>query len=84
MALSINGLNSPIKKHRVSGPSLVVQRLGLDLPTQEEQVQPLVGKLGSHMPHGWKTKTESRNNTITNPIKTLKMVHIQKKINESL
>ena len=50
--LNINGLNSPIKKHRVSGPSLVVQRLGLDLPTQEEQVQPLVGKLGSHMPHG--------------------------------
>ena len=31
------------------------------------------------MPCGQKTKTENRNNIVTNSIKTLKMVHIQKK-----
>ena len=45
------------------------------------QVQSLVWKLRSYMPHGQKTKAENRNNIVTNSIKTFKMVHIQKKIN---
>ena len=39
----------------------------------------MVRKLRSHMPHGQKTKTYNRSNIITNPIKTLKMVHVKKK-----
>ena len=39
-----------------------------------------VGELGSHVPHGQKTKTENRSNIVTNSIKTLKMVHIKKYI----
>lgn len=37
------------------GISLVVQGLRLLLPMQGVRVQSLVGKLGSHMPHGQKT-----------------------------
>ena len=37
--------------------SLVVQWLRLCLPLQTVQVQSLVEKLRSHMPHSWKTKT---------------------------
>ena len=44
---------------------------------QRVQVQALVGELRSHMPQGQKTKTENRNNIVTNSIKTLKMVHIK-------
>ena len=44
------------------------------------QVQSLVGELRSHMPQGQKTKTYSRSNIVTNSIKTLKIVHIKKKI----
>ena len=41
---------------------------------------PLIGELRSHRPQGKKTKTlKKRRNTVTNSIKTFKMVHIQKK-----
>ena len=39
-------------------------------------VRSLVGEPRSHMPLG---KTENRNSTVTNSIKTFKMVHIKKK-----
>ena len=57
---------------------LVVQWLRLCLLTQGVQVRFLVKELRSHMPHGQNTKMWNRNNTIRNPIKTLKMVHIKK------
>ena len=57
--------------------SLVVQWLGLHLPVQGVQVQSLVRKLGSPMPHGRKTKTENINNVVTNSVETLKMAHIK-------
>ena len=60
--------------------SLVVQWLGLLLPVQGVWVPPpLVGALGSHVPHGQETKTRNRRNIVINSIKTLKMVHIIKK-----
>ena len=62
--------------------SLVVQWLRLHLPVQGVQVQSLVGELRSHMPQGQKTKTSNRSNIVTNPIKTLKMVHDKKIILE--
>ena len=62
--------------------SLVVQWLRLHLPVQGVQVQSLVGELRSHMPQGQKTKTSNRSNIVTNPIKTLKMVHVKKIILE--
>ena len=41
---------------------------------------PLIGELRSHRPQGKKAKTlKKRRNTVTNSIKTFKMVHIQKK-----
>ena len=40
-------------------------------------VRALTGEPRSHMPQGQKTKTENRNNIVTNSIKTLKMVHIK-------
>ena len=57
------------------GTSLVVQWLRPCLPMQGVRVRPLVRELRSHMPLGQK----ARNNTVTNSIKTLKMVHILKK-----
>ena len=43
---------------------------------------PLIGELRSHRPQGKKAKTlKKRRNTVTNSIKTFKMVHIQKKKN---
>ena len=62
--------------------SLVVQWLRLHLPVQGGQVQSLVGELRSHIPQGQKTKTSNRSNIVTNPIKTLKMVHVKKIILE--
>ena len=47
---------------------------------QEVQVQSLIRELRSHMPRGQKNKTENRSNIVTNSIKTLKMIHIFKKI----
>ena len=43
-------------KNNVEGTSLVIQWLRLHLPMQEVWVQPLVGELGSHIPHGQKKK----------------------------
>ena len=57
------------------GTSLVVQWLRPCLPMQGVRVRPLVRELRSHMPLGQK----ARNNTVTNSIKTLKMVQILKK-----
>ena len=39
----------------------------------------MVRELRSHVPHGQKTKTQNRSNTVANSIKALKMVHIKKK-----
>ena len=36
--------------------------------------------VGSHLPHGQKTKTKTRNNIVTNSIKTLKIVNIKKSL----
>ena len=38
----------------------------------------LIGELRYHMLHREKTKTENRNNIITNSIETLNVVHIKK------
>ena len=43
-------------------------------------VQFLIGELRSHTPGSQKTKTENRNNIVTNSIMTLKIVHIQKNL----
>ena len=37
-------------------------------------------ELRSHMPRGEKTKTQNRSNLVTDSIKTLKMVHIKKRL----
>ena len=42
------------------------------------QVPSLVGKLRSHMPFGQRTTAENRSSIVTNSIKSLKMLHIQK------
>ena len=55
----------------------MVQWLKLSLPMQRVQVQALVGEPRSHMPQGQNTKAENRNNSVTNSIKTLKMVPIK-------
>ena len=58
--------------------SLAVQRLGLCLPMQGGPG--LIPDWGAEIPHTSrpKTKTQNRSNVVTNPIKTLKMVHIRK------
>ena len=61
------------------GTSLAVQWLRLCLPMQGVQVRSLLQKLRSHMPRGQKNKTKNRSSTVTSSIKTLKVVHIQKK-----
>ena len=45
---------------------------------QRKQVQSLVRKLRFHIPLGQKIQNINRSNTVTNSIKTLKMVHITK------
>ena len=57
-------------KKSTTGTSLVVQWLGLHLPKQRVQVQSLVGELRSHMSCSQKTRTQNRNNAVTNSIKT--------------
>ena len=59
-----------VTNKRVLGTSLIVQWLGLCLPTQEVRVQSLVEELRSNLPCCQKTKTYNRNNTVTNSIKT--------------
>ena len=51
---------------------MAVQWLRLHLPMWGVQVRSLVGEPRSHMTHDQKTKTENRNNIITNSINTLK------------
>jgi len=58
----------------------MVQCLRLYLPRQWVQVPSLVGELRTHMHYGQKTNTLNRSSIVTNSIKTLKMVHIKKKI----
>ena len=58
--------------------SLVVQWLRLRLSMQGVWVRSLVWELRFHLPQGQKTKTQNRSNTVTNSMKTLKMVHIKK------
>ena len=58
------------------------QWLRLHFSMQGEWVPSLVGELKSYMPPGQKTKTQNRINIVTNLIKTLKMVHIKKKIHK--
>ena len=43
-------------------------------------VQPLVGKLRSHMACGQETKTQNRSNVVTNSIETFKMVHVKRNL----
>ena len=50
----------PHSKIRLSGTSLVVQRLRLPLPMQGAWVRSLVEELGSHMPHSKKKKKERK------------------------
>ena len=45
-------------------------------------VRSLVRYLRSHVPPGQKTKTEDRNNIVTNTIKTLKTAHIKEEEEE--
>ena len=54
------------------GTFLVVQWLRLHLPTWGLWVWSQVRELRSHMLHDQKTKTQNRNNTIKNSLKTLK------------
>ena len=54
--------------------------MGLHLSVQGVQVRSLVGELRSHVPLGQEIETENRSNIVTHSIKTLKMVHIKKKI----
>ena len=75
-SLSLDPISNPIKS---LGTSLAVQWLQFPLPKQGLQVQSLVGELRSHMPCGQKAKTLNRSNTVTNSIKTLKMVRMRKK-----
>ena len=53
-------------------------------PNAESAVSSLSGEPRLHMPGGKKTKTQNTNNIVTNSIETLKMVHIQKKKNQSI
>ena len=69
---------------QILGTSLVVQWLRLRLPVQPVRVRSLVGELRSHMPQGPKTKTENRSNSVTNSVKTLKMVHIKKNLKKKI
>ena len=57
-----------------------VQWLKLYLPTQGVRVCYLVGELISHMPRSQNTKTENRNDIVSDSMKTLKMVHIKKNL----
>lgn len=59
------------------------QWLGLHLAAQGVQVQFLVGKLGSHMPHSQRCKTQSRSSAEANSTKTLKKAHIKKFFKEA-
>ena len=73
------GKQSALKNQEDPRDFLVIQGLGLCLPTQGAQVQSLVGELSSHMPHGPKNQNmNNRCNIVTNSMKTFKMVYIFK------
>ena len=74
-----NVINAHLKTFHV-GTSLGVHWLRLHLPMQRVWVPSLVWELRSHMLCSKKNKTENRSNIVTNSIKTLKMIHIFKKI----
>ena len=44
------------------------------------QVRSLAEELGSHMPHGQKAKTQSKDSAVTNSIKTLGIGHIKRNL----
>ena len=67
-------------RENVVGTSLVIQWLRLHVPKQGMQVRSLARKLRPHKHWGQKTKMWNRSNTVTNTIKTLKMVHIKKNL----
>lgn len=66
------------------GTSLVIQWFRCCLPIRGMQIQSLVREVRSHMPASQKTQTQNRNNIVTSPIKTLKIVHIKKNLKKSL
>ena len=70
-----------VYKKPTTGTSLAAQWLRLCLPLQGLWVQSLFGQQRSHVPRGQKSKTWNRNNTLTDSIKTLKIVHIKNKKN---
>lgn len=64
----------------VWGTSLMAQWLGFHLPMQGVGVPPLVGEL---RPHTHYPQRENRNDVVLNSIKTLRTVHVKKKIFKS-
>ena len=63
----------------------MVQWLRLRLPMQGVWIQSLLwGELRSHMFVAKKPKHKNRNNIVTNSIKTLKIVHIKKKLKKGV
>ena len=72
------GGESPRAPLTARGISLAVQWLRLHLPKQGVQVGSLVWEVRSHMLQNKKLKTQNRRDSVTNSIKTLKMVHIKK------
>ena len=52
---------------------------GAILPkTKLEPASVIASSYYSHLPHSQKTKTSNKQYIVTNPVKTLKMVHIKK------
>ena len=78
------GGNQSLKKKKKTGSSLGVQWLRPCLPKQGMCVQTLV--CGAKIPHALRPKnqTQSKNNTVTNSMKSLKMVHTKEKQTKSL
>ena len=70
--VSLSSSICKMRKHNSTlGTCLVVQwLLRLHLSMQGKLVQSLVGELSSNMPHCQKTKTENRNENVSNSIKT--------------
>ena len=68
--LSFLSLSFPVCEIKITWTSLLVQWLGLCLPTWGIQVQPLVRELRSHMPLCQEAKTLNRSNSVTSSRKT--------------
>ena len=56
---------------------MAVQQLKIHLPIQGVWLQSLVREISSDMPGGQKPKPKNRSDIVTNPMKTLNMVHIK-------